>query len=91
MLNITHNISTYMKVVSKGQLQDIQLNVCKHYNNNVLYPLILSIVCLLIRWFVIYKLMDKYKYPRLFQLLEILLDVGVLFGMIVSIIWMKII
>jgi len=71
-------------------LAQIQLDICNKWENNVIYPLYLAIAFILIRWIILYKLSDKFKSKRLFEIYEMTLDMLAMICISISIVWMMV-
>jgi hypothetical protein len=68
-----------------GRLEDIQITLCKHYQHNIMYPLIGALILLIFRWFVVYRLMNRES--RAYTYVESGTDIGIGMLIIVSILW----
>jgi len=86
---LNYTINTSLEQITSGQLENIQLSLCKQYDKNIIVPLIVALASMLIRMLIIYKI-DKTKYPKVYQYGETMTDVLTVLSIITSIIWISI-
>lgn len=87
MIDFT-NITGIAKQNVSGLCNDIQINICNKANASILYPLYFGVVLWFIKLLTYWKL-DFEKHPNAFRRIETATDVGILFCIVISIVWFK--